>query len=315
MEKTIFGLRNDLYHNGEPYSDYLSSSSLKDYLISPKFAKYKKEHPLEFGISDDAAEKGSLYHAYMESMVNYGNDSHWLDDYFIFEAPVNEKTGKPFGRDTNKYAEAFEKAKQENEGKQPISQQNTDLVLAMADQLLNHCRETSSQIKAIIKQGKAEVSHFVEYEGCKFKYRPDVETKKKIVDWKTISTDDLHEDTIIRIINKFHYGISAAFYQFFEHEQSGIWKRFYWVFQQKEPPYDAVLVSADNFGYSFDGSILQMGPSAIEFEKLRDQHIYCQTHGDWDGAQVFIQPGFLGHRIMQASAPDYIGKQYNFFNR
>ena len=30
------------------------------------------------------------------------------------------------------------------------------------------------QIRQILKWGKAEVSHFVEYEGCKFKYRPDV---------------------------------------------------------------------------------------------------------------------------------------------
>ena len=43
----------------------------------------------------------------------------------------------------------------------------------------------SKQIRQILKWGKAEVSHFVEYEGCKFKYRPDVETAKKIIDWKT----------------------------------------------------------------------------------------------------------------------------------
>jgi hypothetical protein len=310
----IYGLPNEKYHNGEPYNQYLSSTSLKDYMVSPKFFKYKKEHPLDFGISDDASEKGSLYHAYMESMVNFGDNSHWLDDYFVFDAPINERTGKPFGRDSAKYIEAFEEAKSENGNKQPISQQNIDLVKNMADQLFNNCRETSSQIKTIIKQGKAEVSHFVEYNGCKFKYRPDVETKKKIIDWKTVAADDLHEDSVIRIINKFHYGISAAFYQFFEHEQSGVWKNFYWVMQQKDAPYDAVLVSAENYGYSWDGSILTLGSSALEFEKLRDQHIYCSTNNDWDGAQVFIQPGWHGHRIMSAEAPSYTGKQYNFYN-
>lgn len=313
----IYNLPNELYHNGEPYNQYLSSTSIKDYMVSPKFARYKKEHPLDFGISDDAAEKGSLYHAYMESMVNYGDTSHWLDDYFVFDAPVNERTGKPFGRDSQKFVEAFERAQSENEGKQPISQQNIDLVNTMADQLFNHCRETSHQIKTILKQGKAEVSHFVEYKGCKFKFRPDVETKKKIIDWKTVAVEDLHEDTIIRIINKFHYGISAAFYQFFEHEQSGVWKNFYWVMQQKEPPFDAVMVSAENYGYSYDknSDILTLGQSALEFEKLRDQHIYCDTNNDWDGAQVFIQPGWLGHRILSADAPNFIGKQYKFYNK
>ena len=313
VKPIMVGLDNDLYHNGEPYKEWLSSTSIKDYMVSPKFAKYKKEHPLEFGISAEASEKGSLYHAYMESMVNYGDDSHWLDDYFVFEGPVNEKTGKTYGRDSQKFIEAFELAQQENDGKLPISQQDVDLVKLMADQLLNHCRETSKQVRIIIKQGKAEISHFVEYKGCKFKYRPDVETKKKIVDWKTVAVDDLHEDTIIKVIKKFHYGISAAFYQFFEHEQSGVWKDFYWIFQQKSPPFDAVLVSAANWGYHWDGNMVSLGQSALEFAKLRDQHIYCQHNNDWDGAQVFIQPGFKGHRIMSADSPNY-GREYNFFN-
>lgn len=314
VQPIMVGLSNDLYHNAEPYNEWMSSTSIKDYMISPKFAKYKKEHPQDFTISNEASEKGSLYHAYMESMVNYGDESHWLDEYFVFEAPVNERTGKAYGRDSQKFIEAFEQAKIDNDGKFPISQQDVDLVKLMADQLLNHCRETSRQVRTIIKQGKAEISHFVEYKGCKFKYRPDVETKKKIVDWKTVAVDDLHEDTIIKIINKFHYGISAAFYQFFEHEQSGVWKDFYWVFQQKSPPFDAVLVCASNWGYHWDGRIVSMGQSALEFDKLKEQHIYCQTNNDWDGAQVFIQPGFKGHRIMNVSSPSY-GKDYNFFNK
>ena len=314
VEPIIYGLDNDQYHNGDPYKEWLSSTSIKDYMVSPKFAKYKKEHPLDFGISNDASEKGSLYHAYMESMVNYEDTSHWLDEYFVFDSPVNERTGKPYGRDSQKFMEAFEIAKSENEGKNPISQADVDLVNTMADQLLNNCRETSRQIRTIIKQGKAEISHFVEFQGCKFKYRPDVETKKKIVDWKTVAADDLHEDTVIHIINKFHYGISAAFYQFFEHEQSGVWKNFYWVMQQKSPPFDAVLVSAANWGYHWDGQMVSLGASALEFEKLRDQHIYCQQNNDWDGAQIFIQPGFKGHRIMEADAPSYGKNLYNFYN-
>ena len=86
VKPIMVGLDNDLYHNGEPYKEWLSSTSIKDYMVSPKFAKYKKEHPLEFGISAEASEKGSLYHAYMESMVNYGNSSlakSFLSD-FVF---------------------------------------------------------------------------------------------------------------------------------------------------------------------------------------------------------------------------------------
>jgi hypothetical protein len=156
-----------------------------------------------------------------------------------------------------------------------------------------------------MKWGKAEVSHFVEFEDCKFKYRPDVETKKKILDWKSVTADDLHEDTIAKIIHKFKYDLSAAFYQFFEHQRTGVWKEFYWVFQQKSPPYDAVLVSAERWAYSQNDDIVSMGSGAHKFKKLLDQHIYCMQNEDFDGAQVFIQPGFLNRRIMTPQAPNY----------
>ena len=189
------------------------------------------------------------------------------------------------------------------------------LVETMVYELLNNCRDTSKQIRQILKWGKAEVSHFVEYEGCKFKYRPDVETAKKIVDWKTLAVDDLHEETVNRTIAKFHYGISAAFYQFFEHERTGVWKEFYWVMQQKTAPYDAVFVSAANWAFHLEDGIVKMGASALAFKKLLDQHVYCTQNNDFDGAQIFIQPGFKGRRIMVLDTPAFEkNKMFNFYN-
>ena len=317
IEDTIYDLPNEEYHRGERFKDFLSSTQIKDYMVSPKFARYKALHPELFEISIEASEKGSLYHDAMESLVNTGKLDKWRNNLLVFEPPINPKTGCPYGRDTQKYQIALIESKESNPGKTLTSTTDIQLVETMVYELLNNCRDTSKQIRQILKWGKAEVSHFVEYEGCKFKYRPDVETAKKIVDWKTLAVDDLHEETVNRTIAKFHYGISAAFYQFFEHEQSGVWKNFYCVMQQKEPPFDAVMVSAENYGYSYDknSDILTLGQSALEFEKLRDQHIYCDTNNDWDGAQVFIQPGWLGHRILSADAPNFIGKQYKFYNK
>lgn len=317
IEDTIYDLPNEEYHRGERFKDFLSSTQIKDYMVSPKFARYKALHPELFEISIEASEKGSLYHDAMESLVNTGKLDKWRNNLLVFEPPINPKTGCPYGRDTQKYQIALIEAKESNPGKTLTSTTDIQLVETMVYELLNNCRDTSKQIRQILKWGKAEVSHFVEYEGCKFKYRPDVETAKKIVDWKTLAVDDLHEETVNRTIAKFHYGISAAFYTFFEHERTGIWKNFYWVMQQKTPPYDAVFVSAENYGFKYDPTTdtVSLGNSALVFMKLLKQHIYCSKNDDFDGAQIFIQPGYKGRRIMMPNVPSYINSNiFNFYN-
>jgi hypothetical protein len=315
-EPIIYGLDNELYHRGEGYDQYLSSTQIKDFLVSPKYAKYKQEHPEEFVISDDALEFGSMYHAYLESLHNHGDDSEFAKQYHVFDAPVNEKTGKPYGRDTQKYIAALEQTKSEHPDWIFVSEDRVNLVKKMATELLNNCGETSKQVRTLLRQGQTEVSHFVEYDGCKFKFRPDLETKRKIVDWKTTVTDSLHPSSIAKTITKFGYGISAAFYQFFEHEQSGVWKDFYWVFQQKTPPYDAVMVSAEQWAYSYNKEydMVSMGPSALLFKKLLDQYIECKKSGIFPGAEVFIEPGFRGHRIMSVDAPTF-NSDFRFYNK
>lgn len=317
FKDTIYDLPNEEYHRGERFKDFLSSTQIKDYLVSPKFARFKALHPEMFEIGAEAAEKGSLYHDAMESIVNTGSLDKWRNSLLVFQPPINERTGCPYGRETQKYRDALAEAVAANPGKSLTSSADVQLVETMVYELLNCCRETSKQIKQILsfKQTKAEVSHFVEYKNCKFKYRPDVETAKKIIDWKTVAVDDLHEDTVNRIITKFHYGISAAFYQFMEHKRTGVWKEFYWVMQQKTAPYDAVFVSAANWAYHMEDGIVKMGASALLFAKLLEQHVYCTQNNDFDGAQVFIQPGFKGRRIMIPDTPSFEkNRMFNFYN-
>lgn len=322
---TIYDLPNEDYHRGSPYDEYLSSTQIKHYLTSPKFARYVQLHSDQFSINPDSAEKGSLYHDAMESIVNHGSLDHWRSKLLVFEPPINPKTNCPYGRDTQKYNTALLEAQAENPGKTLTNKTAVQLVETMVWELLNNCRETSRQIQQIIswRSTRAEVSHFVEYQGCKFKYRPDVETKKKIIDWKTLAVDDLHEDTVNKTILKFGYHISAAFYQFFEHVRTGKWKEFYWVMQQKSAPYDAIMVSADQWAFSWepdstlpDGGMVHMGVGANIFMKLLNQHIWCMQHDDFDGAQIFIQPGFRGRRILTPEPPGYVKNEiFNFFNK
>lgn len=184
IEDTIYDLPNEEYHRGERFKDFLSSTQIKDYMVSPKFARYKALHPELFEISIEASEKGSLYHDAMESLVNTGKLDKWRNNLLVFEPPINPKTGCPYGRDTQKYQIALIEAKESNPGKTLTSTTDIQLVETMVYELLNNCRDTSKQIRQILKWGKAEVSHFVEYEGCKFKYRPDVETAKKLLTGK-----------------------------------------------------------------------------------------------------------------------------------
>ena len=109
----------------------------------------------------------------------------------------------------------------EHPGMEATSQAEVDLANTMVEALLHHCGNTSESISQLLEWGTAEISHFVEYEGLGFKFRTDLKTSRKIVDWKTISSKDLHEETITSQINKMNYGFSAAFYQFFNHLATG----------------------------------------------------------------------------------------------
>lgn len=305
----IHGLSNYAYHFEQPYTDYLSSSRLKWYANSPKYFKHKIDTPEEE--TSNALRFGSLFHGLMAAFADRNGtwDGYrvWRSGIAVFEPPVNEKTGQPYGAATKAYKEAHDAFLSDSGGKTIATAEEVDLIHAMAQSLLDDCGATSEQVRKLLKWGEAEVSHFVEYEGCKFKFRPDLETKQKIVDWKTVSTDDLSERSINSIISKFGYDISAAFYQFMEHEQSGKWKQFYWVFVSKTPPYDAVMVDASKWTYDYDRDtdivISQVG--AIKMKALLDLHIKCTKESEWPGAEIYIPKADNGLRIMLPTPPTW----------
>ena len=299
---------NEDYHRGEWQKEFISSTSMKNYLVSPKYFDYVRRNPKP--ISLDAALMGSAYHSMLESMVNNGCIDAVYDEYFIFNAPINPRTGAPYGSKTKEYLNEYALQMENSGGKTPISQEEMETAQEMVNALLNDCGNTSEMVNHLINIGSAEVSFFCEYEGVKFKFRTDLKTKNKIVDWKTIAADDLHESTIARQIEKMHYGFSAAFYQFFNHQITGEWNEFLWVFQQKTAPYDAVVVSASDYAYSqdFDGNLV-LGPSALEFENILNAHIKFSKEGRYPGAEIFIPQVDDTYRIMY-SMPNY--KRNNF---
>lgn len=308
-DHTIYGLSNEDYHNSEPYRQYLSSSQLKKHLISPKAFKHSLDNPEE--AKSDALRFGSLFHDCMGALAEGGSLEHIIDAIAVFETPINAKTGQPYGTTTKAYKEAYEAFTTSLNGTLVSTAEERDMVNAMLQSLLFGSGSTSEQVRKLLRWGKPEVSHFVEYEGCKFKFRPDLETKRKIVDWKTVATDDLSEENINRIILKYGYHISAAFYQFFEHERTGIWKQFILVLVSKVAPYDCVMVDMSNYGYRYlpDVDMVIPGPGAMEFKRLLDLHIKCTKENHWPGAETFI-PDNNGVRMLEIQPPRYYANRF-----
>lgn len=310
-DPVIHGLSNEAYHHEAPYSEYLSSSQLKLYLKSPKAAKFALDNPTEE--KSDALRFGSLFHMAMEKFQQFGTIDAFYDCVAIFTPPKNDKTGQPYGTTTKAYAEAYNRFLAENSGKEIATLDEVRQIDDMVGTLVLPIRggATARQVLKLLKWGKAEVSHFIEYEGCKFKWRPDLETKRKIVDWKTVSTDDLSEENINRIILKYGYHISAAFYQFFEHERTGVWKQFILVLVSKVEPYDCVMVDMANYGYRYlpDADIVIPGPGAMEFKRLLGLHIKCTKENEWPGAEISI-PDNNGVRILEIQPPRYYTNRF-----
>jgi len=261
--------------------------------------------------------EGSVYHDLLSSIVNTGSEKEW--GWISFDnPPVNPKTGKPYGEDSIAYQTELSLFMDANPDKQVCPPYMIDLARTMVGELRTGNRELSPDIEHLIKIGKAEQSHFCEYQGGLFKYRTDLKTAKKIVDWKKTTLEFPKADQFHHIIIKYGYHISAAMYQFFEHEITGQWKKFFWVAQENEPPYDFMILDSSEWTWEIGRSgevIPKVG--ALEFIKLMKQHLICLEQGYWPGYSVFIKPDWKGHRIGIPEVPGWFNKQssYNFYNK
>ena len=315
MESVIHGLSNEEYHYGERFRDYLSSSQIKKLAISPKAFRYTLDHP---DPQTDAKRLGSLFHDLMAcSAEHYDNGTEavaqWLRGIAVFEPPVNEKTGAPYGTATKAYKEAYEAFLQANEGKMIASDEELSLVQKMSQSLLCDSGATSEQVRKLLKWAKAtEVSYFYETEdGIKLKVRPDLLTHGKIVDWKTCSLDSLDEDSIARQIIKYRYDVSLSMYQWTIFQIEKKWYSPILVFVQKQEPFDCVMCDISEWCYQYDKTydVVTMGCGALEFRRLLDLHAECVRKNEWPGAETLIEAD--GNvRIMKPKIPAYFGMKY-----
>lgn len=316
IEPTIYGLSNEAYHHQAPYSEYLSSSQLKNYLKSPRYAKFALGNPTED--KSDALRFGSLFHGLLASCAeHYDNGpaaiTEWLRGIAVFTPPKNEKTGQPYGTTTKAYKEAYEAFLQANECKTIASQEEVDTVLKMSQSLLINCGATSEQVRKLLKWAKAtEVSYFYETEdGIKLKVRPDLLTRSKIVDWKTTALDSLDEDSIAKAIIKYGYHISLSMYQFVLHEIENKWYTPILIFVQKSEPHDCLMCDISEWCYTYfhEDDFVKPGVGAMEFQRLLDLHTECVNNNEWPGAESSIEADG-NTRIMKPAVPYWYAMKY-----
>lgn len=316
MENVIHGLSNEAYHHEAPYSEYLSSSQLKRYAVSPKAFKFALDNPEEE--KSDALRFGSLFHDLMACYAEHSDDElaaikQWEQSMAIFGPPVNKSTNKPYGVTSNPYKEAYAAFLQANEDKLIVSRDEANLAYNMANSLLRDSGATSEQVRKLLKWAKAtEVSYFYETEeGIKLKVRPDLLTRDKLIDWKTCSLDSLNEDSIARQIIKYRYDVSLAMYQYVLHAIEGKWYTPILVFVQKQEPFDCVMCDISEWCYQYfpDEDFVKPGVGSMEFRKLLDLHTECVRNNDWPGAESSIEADG-NTRIMKPSVPYWLGMKY-----
>jgi len=304
-------ITNADYHNSKDYIDFISSTTLKQLEVSPKYLKYYQDNPKDSKrISLESNLKGSVYHAKLCSIANCGDQTEFNNSFVVFEPPINPSTKKPYGYDTQKFTDTYTEFQTANPGKEICSKSEIDLADAMIEELLNGNPHLSHDIRFLLKHGKAEISHFCEYQGGLFKYRTDLKTTSKIIDWKTCQFGRPKKEEFAKQIVDLGYDISASFYQFFDHLVTGRWRSFYWVAQEKEPPYDFNIIDASNWAFSIKNEggeqIVTPSSGAMKFIRLLEEYLICKEKNFYPGYSIFTQPDYRKHRIAVSPVPGYV---------
>lgn len=233
----------------------ISSSDLKKMMKSMAHYHYYKEHPED---SDSQALLfGRFYHHFILE-----NDT-WKDYYAV--APYCDKRTKA-GK------EAWEQFCKDNEGKDIVTQQDYETVVAMREAFMN------TPYAPLLIKGEHEKSFFFEYEkfGVKGKIRPDSigEIKGQYICCDLKSTKNAETDAFMR--DSYRMGYDCQAYWYCEGLKAHYGKDFKFIFlaQEKQPPYALNVLEADEY-------FMQSGKELTDM--LLEKYIKCLETDVWDG--------------------------------
>lgn len=133
------------------------------------------------------------------------------------EGPINPKTGKPYGRDTQKFEE--------------WQAENPDVIM-VEPYIDMMCERMPESVKTILRHGKPEVTFRTDDDPAT-QARPDWFRGDCVYDLKTIGDVDQWE----RDIRKWQYWFSAGWYKMVMNLCCEDFKSWRFIFCEKNPPY------------------------------------------------------------------------------
>jgi len=255
----------------------LHNQSFADYLIAP-------------GLGSSAAKLAvtsvQLLHDYQTGIYSVGDRSHHqvgrlahmavleparFAQCIVCEGPTNERTGKPYGRDTK----AFADWQAENPGKTVVDHWLVTMLSRMP-----------VQVRDVFVGGASEVSvhHTLAVSNLDVKCRCDYLRDTTITDFKTCDNVDRAEYEI----TKWKYWFQLGWYRMVMRDETGKDFNFRFVFAEKKPPYRWRIV---NIAVDY-----QMYADA-QVEETLGKILAARDSGNWSDR---------GEVEVMASLPDYM---------
>lgn len=202
----IFRISHEDYHEGPG----VSSSTLKDMLISPAHSKVRKD-------DKESLVFGRAFHVFILEQ-----------DEFYKRYAVSPRCD----RRTKRGKEEYEQWLKENFGKEAIKQEEMDLIKTMAKSL-----ESKKTWLDAAKKLESEIACYVEEDGILLKCKADILSPCYIVDIKTtasLANARVYQKEVL----KWGYHISAAHYQKLFQDTIGATLPFIHIVCEKNEPYE-----------------------------------------------------------------------------
>lgn len=197
--------------------DHLTSHALADFRSCPQFYKRK-----QFGLIPESDSSAFLLGRAVHVLTLEGCDEY--RHRFAFGGPINEKTGKPYGKDTKAFAEWAIAC-----GKPALSNEQADLVERMAESV--HLHPVASRL---LGKGVAEGVIRQQYAGISCQCRLDwVHPELGLVDLKTCDDLTWFESDARR----YGYAFQMAFYHAMLRQAAGVSVPVHLIGVEKREPF------------------------------------------------------------------------------
>lgn len=207
------------YHHAR--GTFLTAHGLMDFMRSPLYYRMVRDGDISRGDSA-AVGLGRLFHMMVLEPERYAEEC--VHD----SAPINPKTGSPYGRDTKAYESAYQEIAAQ--GKIMVHPEDDAMIYEM-DAGLRRCDIAWDMVKQ--SRHQTEVTLRATIQGVECQCRVDGITRDaRMFDLKTCGTlDEFHWDA-----RKYHYAIQDSFYRIVAMQAMKIEMPWIMVACEKEAP-------------------------------------------------------------------------------